>query len=126
EVVGDLVPGGIEVLRLRVVGPKQLLDGRDHGDAGDVVAGHPVAGDDVVLTAVHEDAVADRDLRDVDRGGLRVVVVVDEVAHDGRRPLRRVGLPGAAVGDDATAVVVPRRSGDDEVAARVGARVAEP
>ena len=84
-----------------------------------------VAFDHVLHTAGAEDAVAHRQQCHVDGRGVGLVVRVDDVADDGGLALGVAQLVAAAVGHDAGAVVAERRVDDEQVAARVGARIAE-
>jgi hypothetical protein len=124
--VGD-ARAGHHVVAHDVAGdrPRAHVERRDQGDAGHLVVLHPVALDDVVDAAEHEDAVAGRLAGRVDGRRVRVGVVVDEVADDRRLALGRVQLVVAAVGHEAGAVVAPHRVDDEQVAAGVRARVAE-
>ena len=102
-----------------------LLEERHETDAGLVVVEHEVAFDRVADAARREDAVAHREQRDVDRRGVRLVVRVHDVADDRRLALGVAQLVAARVRHDAGPVVAERRVDDQQVAARVRARVAE-
>ena len=86
---------------------------------------HEVVLDDVVVAARHQNAVALGGHRDVDGRRLDVVVRVDAVAHDHDVALRRELLTALAVRHDPDPVVVERVVGEDEIAARVRARISD-
>ena len=103
-----------------------LLLGEGHeADPDPLVVVDEVALDHVAVAARDEDAVAHREERHVDGRRVGLHVVVDDVAHDGVVATRVAQLVGAAVGDDPGPVVAEGRVHDDQVPARVRARVAE-
>jgi len=89
------------------------------------VVDHPVALDPGAVAAAQDDAVAERAPLQRQPGRAPVVVGLDVVADDVDLAERRQQLGVEGVGDDPGPVEPPGRPDDLEVAAGVGARVAE-
>ena len=86
---------------------------------------HAVAFDRVPHAPGHEDPIAVGQERGVDRGCVRVVVVVDQIADDRGLTFRVALLVGTGVGHDARTIVPERGVHDVKIAAGVGSRVSE-
>ena len=102
-----------------------LLGERDEADAGAVVVVDQVALDRVATPPATRMPLPWASRATSMAGRVGLVVVVHEVADDRRLAPGVAQLVAAAVGDDAGPVVPERRVDDVEVAAGVGARVAE-